>query len=92
MARPELYRIRFSARARRDIDTLPLAAATAMYELLTGPAAENPLRLGGPLRGRWEGYRSARRGGYRAIYRVDDDARAVFVVHIGARADVYGGG
>ena len=63
-----------------------------MIELLSGPVAENPHRLGGPLRGRWEGYRSARRGGHRAIYRIDDEARKVLVAHIGPRADVYGGG
>lgn len=92
VAKAEHYRIRFSSRARRDLADLPLAAATAIVELLTGPVAQNPQRLGGPLRGRWEGYRSARRGGYRAIYRIDDGNRAVIVAHIGPRADVYGGG
>ena len=61
---PERYRVRFASRARRDLDGLPLPVATAMIELLLGPVARNPLRLGGPLRGRWEGYLSARRGGH----------------------------
>ena len=89
---PERYRVRFASRARRDLDGLPLPVATAMIEHLLGPVARSPLRLGGPLRGRWEGYLSARRGGYRAIYRVDDKRRELLVVHIGPRADVYGGG
>ena len=32
---------------------------------------------------------SARRGAYRVIYRIDDDALAVHVVRIDHRADVY---
>lgn len=92
VARAENYRFRFSSRARRDLAVLPLPAATAIFELLTGPVAGNPHRLGGPLRGRWEGNRSARRGGCRAICRIDDETRDLFVAHIGPRADVYGGG
>ena len=32
---------------------------------------------------------SARRGTYRVIYRIDDEARVVTVVDIGHRRDVY---
>jgi mRNA-degrading endonuclease RelE of RelBE toxin-antitoxin system len=32
---------------------------------------------------------SARRGTYRVLYRIDDDAREVVVLHIDHRADVY---
>jgi len=89
---PERYRVRFAARARRDLDALPLAVATSMIELILGPVADSPWRLGGPLRGRWIGYLAARRGGHRVIYRIDDDQREVLVAHVGPRADVYGGG
>jgi mRNA-degrading endonuclease RelE of RelBE toxin-antitoxin system len=34
-------------------------------------------------------YFSARRGAYRVIYRIDDEARAVHVVRIEHRANVY---
>jgi mRNA interferase RelE/StbE len=40
-----------------------------------------------PLRGR-PGFR-LRMGGWRAIYRVDDDRLIVLVLDIGARGDVY---
>jgi len=36
-----------------------------------------------------EGDLGARRGSYRVIYRIDDAARAVTVVDIGRRRDVY---
>ena len=63
-----------------------------MAELILGPVADSPHRLGGPRRGRWAGYLAARRGGHRVIHRIDDERREVLVVHIGPRADVYGGG
>lgn len=40
------YRITYSASARRQMNRLPLAAATAMHDHLTGPVADNPHRLG----------------------------------------------
>jgi mRNA interferase RelE/StbE len=34
-------------------------------------------------------FRSARRGAYRVVYRIDEPARTVHVVRIDHRADVY---
>lgn len=43
------YAITFAPAARRRLSNLPLSAATALYEHLTGPVAGNPRRLGKPL-------------------------------------------
>lgn len=83
------YKVRISARAERDVLRLPEKIAVACLEFIFGPLTENPYRLGGALRGRLEGLRSARRGSYRIIYRVDDDARTIEVIHIDHRSDVY---
>ncbi len=83
------HRVRISARAERDLLRLPEKIGAACLEFVLGPLAENPYRLGGALRGQLEGLRSARRGSYRVIYRVDDDQRIVEVVHINHRRDVY---
>ena len=50
---------------------------------------DNPHRVGKPLVRELEGYRSARRGAYRVVYRIDETARTVHVVRIDHRADVY---
>ena len=49
MSEAPRYTVFFRPAARRRLDKLPLPAATALYERLTGPVAENPYRLGKPL-------------------------------------------
>ena len=83
------HRVRISARAERDVLRLPEKIGAACLEFLFGPLTEDPYRLGGALRGPLAGLRSARRGSYRIIYRVDDDQRMIEVVHIDHRGDVY---
>lgn len=74
--------------ARRQLDRLPIAVTAAVIETLSAIAA-NPRRLGKPLRFELEGHWSARRGPYRIVYRIDDDARTISVVAVAHRADVY---
>lgn len=54
-----------------------------------GPLAEEPWRVGHPLRFELAGLHSARRGDYRIIYRVDEAEHAVLVEVIRHRADAY---
>ncbi len=74
--------------ARRQIDRLPIAVAAAVLETLDA-IATNPQRLGKPLRFELADCWSARRGPYRIIYSIDDDARVVSVLAVAHRADVY---
>jgi mRNA interferase RelE/StbE len=69
---------------------LPQAVAAAVVGFLYGQLAENPHRVGEPLRLQLEGYRSARRGQYRVIYSIHDDEVFVCVVRISHGADAYG--
>ena len=61
----------------------------ACVEFIVGPLADNPQRVGKPLRGELAGLHSARRGDYRVIYGVVEDARTVEIVHINRRSDAY---
>lgn len=45
--------------------------------------------VGGELHFELEWHRSARRGDFRIIYRVDTEARRVHIVAVGHRGDVY---
>jgi mRNA interferase RelE/StbE len=50
--------------------------------------AENPHRVGKPLRGGLAGFYSARRGEYRVIYSIFDEEVRVEVVSIARRSNV----
>jgi len=85
----EHYSIRITARAERDLQRLPEKIATACVEFIFGPLAENPRRMGKPLRGELGGLHSARRGDYRVVYGIVADTRTVEILHIDRRSDVY---
>lgn len=61
----------------------------AVMEFMFGALAENPYRVGKPLRFDLEGLHSARRGPYRLIYEIDDTTETVNVVRVSHRADAY---
>jgi mRNA interferase RelE/StbE len=84
------YRVRVARTAARQLAVrLPEIAAAACVEFLYGPLAENPHRVGAPLRKPYEGLWRARRGEYRVRYRIDEEAREVIVVDISHRRDAY---
>lgn len=67
---------------------LPLAVAAAVTDFVTGALLDSPYRVGKPLARELSGLFSARRGAYRVVYRIDDEARVVQVVRIDHRSDV----
>ena len=73
----------------RDLARLPPRVAAAIVEFVTAVLPENPPRMTKPLTGDLEGYRSARRGDYRVIVRLDDDAHVVVMHRVAHRAHVY---
>jgi mRNA interferase RelE/StbE len=84
------YRVRYTRTARRALaDELPLHIVDAVLALLDGDLAVEPRRVGKPLHEPLDGIWTARRGTYRVLYEIDDDARSVLVTGIEARADAY---
>ena len=83
------YDIGWTATAKRSLGKLPEKIAHAVIEFGYGPLAESPRRVGKPLRLELAGLYSARRGDFRVIYQVDDDANRVDIVAIEHRADAY---
>ncbi|MFT4034360.1 MAG: type II toxin-antitoxin system RelE/ParE family toxin [Patulibacter sp.] len=82
--------MRVSPPARRAIEQdLPEKVAAAAVEFIYGPLAENPHRLGKPLRGPLTGRWSARRGDYRVIYTIDHHIVTIDVLAITHRRDAY---
>lgn len=83
------YRVQVSAEARRSKHRLSVKVSAAIVEFITGPLADNPMRPSKPPTGELPGYRSARRGDYRAIVRIVESDHTVMVSRIDHRANVY---
>jgi len=84
------YKLLTSPTVRRQLaDVLPEAVAAAALEFTTGPLLENPHRVGCRLSPPLDDRFSARRGTYRVLYRIDDDAHIVTVVLVTHRRDAY---
>ena len=83
------YAIEWASPALRSLQRLPDKVGAAVVEFVYGGLAENPARVGRPLRWELEGLHSARRGDYRAVYRIDDTQRVVIIEAVAHRADIY---
>jgi mRNA interferase RelE/StbE len=68
---------------------LPTSVLDAVLALIRGDLAENPRRVGKPLRDEVEGRFSARRGAYRIIYTINENAQSVRILDIDHRDNVY---
>lgn len=89
MSQATPYVVVLTSAARRGLNKLPLPAAIALYEHLTGPVAENPHRLGKPLDAPFAHVLSTRRGEYRALYAVDEPRQVVTVLAVAHRRNAY---
>jgi mRNA interferase RelE/StbE len=85
----EAYTVSLSSRARRALHTLPAKVADAALVFVSGPLANDPRRVGHPLRPPFQGQWSAHLSTYRVFYRIDEDKRAVIVLDVVGRADAY---
>lgn len=84
------YAVSLTGPARRDLQNrLPEKVAAACLEFIHGPLAENPHRVGKPLRPPMDDRWTARRGEYRVIYTIDDGRVLVEVVAVAHRRVVY---
>ena len=84
------YQVVISPTAARQLrERLPEAVAWACYEFIRGPLAEEPRRVGSPLRTLFEGHWRARRGEYRVRYTIDDDTKQIHVLDVAHRRDAY---
>lgn len=85
-----MYRIEFTASARRDLTRIPDKVRPAIFEMIDGPLAENPQRVGKPLELQLAGLHVARRGEYRIVYQVDEAEALVIIQRVAHRRDIYG--
>lgn len=81
--------VRITPEGLRQLNRLPEKVRAAALELILGPLAVDPMRLGKPLVGELAGLRSARRGDYRVIYEFDEGREVITVHRVQHRRDVY---
>ncbi len=68
---------------------IPLNAAWAISEFISGPLSQDRWRVSKPLYNELEGLRGARRGEYRVVVRIDEEQRVVRVLRVDHRSDIY---
>jgi mRNA interferase RelE/StbE len=84
------YQIVFGRKALQAIERdLPEKMATAALEFIAGALAENPHRVGRPLRAPLAPMCSGRRGEYRVVYRIFEARVVIEIVSIAHRRDAY---
>ncbi|MDQ4503536.1 type II toxin-antitoxin system RelE/ParE family toxin [Sinomonas sp. ASV322] len=83
------YEPRLAATALRGLASLSPRVAEPLLAFAFGSLAENPRRRGHQLRNELSGYWSARRGDFRVIYRLDDEAMVMLIIDIGPRNSIY---
>jgi len=87
--RPVTYRVILRPAALRALQRMPEKIATACWEFIHGPLAENPRRVGKPLLEPLAPRYSARRGEYRVLYIIEDEEVTVLITSVTHRADAY---
>lgn len=83
------FEVEWAASALRSLDRLPEKIATACVEFVYGGLADDPHRVGRPLRFDLEGKHSSRRGDFRVIYQIDRQQNLLTIMAIDHRSDVY---
>jgi mRNA-degrading endonuclease RelE of RelBE toxin-antitoxin system len=83
------YEVEITPEGLRHLRKLPEKVKVAVLETIFGSIAENPHRVGKPLRGELEGLFSARRGDFRVIYEIDQETRTVVIHRAAHRGTVY---
>ena len=83
------WAVGLSSAALRTLDQLPPRVVPAIIEFLYGPLADNPHRVGKPLRDDFAGIHSAHRGAYRVLYEINELAHLVTVTRVTHRANAY---
>lgn len=84
-----MHEVEITPEGLRHLDKLPAKVRQAAVEAILGSIAENPRRAGKPLAGELTGLHAARRGDYRVVYEIDDDAHVVLVHRVQHRRDAY---
>jgi mRNA interferase RelE/StbE len=83
------YTVVVTPKAQRQLAQLKAGVAEAVIEFIFGPVADNPQRVGGRLHSPLGHLHSARRGGYRVLYEIDQEQHLIRINTATHRNDAY---
>jgi mRNA-degrading endonuclease RelE of RelBE toxin-antitoxin system len=83
------WSVQLSPCAVRALERLPHKVAAAVAEFITAALPADPYRSSKPLGFELTGWRVARRGDYRVMFRAFDDDRTLYIGRIEHRAHAY---
>jgi mRNA-degrading endonuclease RelE of RelBE toxin-antitoxin system len=83
------WSVELSPSAIRALDRLAHKVAAAIAEFVTATLPADPYTLSKPLRFELDGWRVARRGGYRITFRILTERQTLYIGRIEHRAHAY---
>lgn len=83
------WSVQLSPGAIRTLERLPHKVAAAIVEFITKTLPTDPYTMSKPLRFELEGWRVARRGGYRVTFRTLPEDHTLYIGWIEHRAHAY---
>ncbi len=83
------WHVDFLPSAQRDLNQVSARVGPSLLAFIYSGIAENLQRRGKALRGEMDGVRSARRGDFRVLYRIDEASRTVQVLRVAHRSTAY---
>jgi mRNA interferase RelE/StbE len=83
------YQVVLRPAAAGALQRMPEKIASACWEFIHGPLAENPYRVGKPLLEPLAPQYSARRGEYRVLYLIEDGQVTIVITSVTHRVDAY---
>lgn len=83
------YDVAWHAKVKSDLVPVGKDDALRIIRAVTERLAQDPLRLGKPLKGIFKGLFRNRVGVYRIIFAIDHAERRLLVLHVKHRKDAY---
>ncbi len=83
------YRVELAAPAIRSLERIPERVRPAVLATIYESIAEDPYRVSKPLQRPLAAFRVTRRGEYRVIVTIDEDAQVVRIHRVAHRRNAY---
>jgi mRNA interferase RelE/StbE len=83
------YRVELAVPAIRSLERIPDRVRPAVLATIYESIAEDPYRVSKPLQRPLAAFRITRRGEYRVIFTIDEDAQVVRIHRVAHRRDAY---
>ena len=83
------YSVRWQEKAVQDLKSVDKKSAKGLIERVKTYLSQEPISLGKPLKGVFEGLYRYRFGDYRIIYAVNKEEGTLLILRVGKRKEVY---